>query len=117
MPNCRVLFGVLVALALADQACGTQPCFRHSDCASSEVCSSGSCVPAPVDGGSDDVSSDAPVTPVDTGTPPPGPDAFEAGEASVEAEAGEAASDASDAGDAGDAYGERDAVNTDSAPE
>jgi hypothetical protein len=30
--------------------CGTQPCFRHSDCASSEVCSSGACVLAPIDG-------------------------------------------------------------------
>jgi hypothetical protein len=29
--------------------CGTQPCFRHSDCASTEICSLGQCVLAPVD--------------------------------------------------------------------
>jgi hypothetical protein len=88
--------------------CGTQPCFRHSDCASSEVCSNGACVLAPVDvvlpvndGGATDTGT-PPV--VDTGTPVvdsngPGtantPDAYEAatavGDAGVDGDAGDSA--------------------------
>src|SRR5262245_25957445 len=38
------------ALSLrASVGCGTQPCFRHSDCASNEICSAGNCVLASVD--------------------------------------------------------------------
>src|SRR5258706_8055919 len=46
-------FRVGVVLAIwalrGASGCGTQPCFRHSDCASTEVCSAGECVIAPVE--------------------------------------------------------------------
>ncbi len=88
--------------------CGTQPCFRHSDCASSEVCTAGECVIAPVDlpavdGGSDAVggsggsagaggATDADssvVTPVESGT-------GDASSSEIAPEAGDVASDTPD---------------------
>src|SRR5262249_17323158 len=99
----------LITLAALGQACGTQPCFRHSDCASSEVCSMGSCVPAPldvpmtpIDGSTSDATNETPAPPPDTGTQPT-PDVSDAGRPSLDADAGEAPTDASDASDANDA--------------
>jgi hypothetical protein len=120
MPSFRLLLALFAALALADQACGTQPCFRHSDCSSSEVCSSGSCVPAPVDipitpidGGSLDATIDTSAPPVDTGIPPT-PDVVESGSANADAEAGDTAASDSVDGDVYDAVSE---PPTDSSPE
>jgi hypothetical protein len=101
-------FGVLLALR-GSVGCGTQPCFRHSDCASSEICSAGNCVPAPVDmppppvdASTPDATGDSPVTPNDTGTNPK-PDVVDAGTPTPEADAGEASTDAPDATDSADA--------------
>jgi hypothetical protein len=120
MPSFRLFLALFGALALLDQACGTQPCFRHSDCSSSEVCSSGSCVPAPVDvpitpidGGDIDATIDVSAPPVDTGIPPT-PDVVESGAPNVDAEAGDVGPTDSSDGDVHDATSEPAA---DSSPE
>jgi hypothetical protein len=130
-----VAFGIaLAASALAGAIdCGTEPCFRHSDCASTEICSEGACVLAPVyvsidpsDSGLTDASIDK-ITPAETSTPlapEAAPDAKatpDADSASMTSPGPEAsadgpadATDAADAADAVDAAGDR---TGDAAPE
>ena len=114
MTRARLPFALLLALAaLAVRGavgCGTQPCFRHSDCSSNEICSMGNCIPAPVDlpppvvdGGGLETSTDSPAQSDDTSKP-----TSDASDASVRFDAD--ASESAEASDSPDGYDETDAA-------